>query len=86
MVLGTAPAGGSAILGILACSPDRSPREVPFSNFRVSQTLENIPIRWHFTLENMQKWKVAFAINRDQRQEGNVAQEQLILSIRHLGI
>jgi hypothetical protein len=29
---------------------------------------------------------VAFAINRDQRQEGNVAQEQLILSIRHLGI
>ncbi|PKA84290.1 hypothetical protein ATE92_2471 [Ulvibacter sp. MAR_2010_11] len=29
--------------------------------FGISQTLENIPIRWHFTLENMQQWKLAFA-------------------------
>ena len=27
----------------------------------ISQTLENIPIRWHFTMENMQQWNIAFA-------------------------
>lgn len=27
----------------------------------VSQELENVPIRWHLTLENMQQWKVAFS-------------------------
>lgn len=28
--------------------------------FGISQTLQNIPIRWHFTLENMQVWNIAF--------------------------
>lgn len=27
----------------------------------VSQELENVPIRWHLTLENLQKWNVSFA-------------------------
>ncbi|MEO8515193.1 MAG: type IX secretion system protein PorQ [Flavobacterium sp.] len=27
----------------------------------ISQELENVPIRWHLTFENLQKWKVAFA-------------------------
>ncbi len=27
----------------------------------VSQLMENVPIRWHITLENMQKWQVAFS-------------------------
>ncbi|MBP4142778.1 type IX secretion system protein PorQ [Flavobacterium sp. P4023] len=27
----------------------------------VSQELENVPIRWHLTLENLQQWKIAFA-------------------------
>jgi hypothetical protein len=27
----------------------------------VSQILERIPIRWHFTLENMQRWDLAFS-------------------------
>ena len=27
----------------------------------VSQLMENVPIRWHLTLENMQQWQVAFA-------------------------
>ena len=31
------------------------------------KTLQNIPIRWHFTLENLQTWNVAFANpNRDE--------------------
>lgn len=27
----------------------------------VSQELENVPIRWHFTLENLQQWNITFA-------------------------
>jgi hypothetical protein len=27
----------------------------------VSQLMENVPIRWHLTLENMQQWNVAFS-------------------------
>lgn len=45
----------------------------------VSQTLQNIPIRWHFTLENMQRWEVAFANpNRDESDlEGNTTSEKI---------
>jgi hypothetical protein len=55
----------------------------------VSQTLENIPIRWHLTLENMQKWNVAFANpNRDQGDlEGNVTSEKITFvdnAFRHM--
>lgn len=35
----------------------------------VSKQLENVPIRWHFTLENLQKWEVAFS-NPNRSQEG----------------
>ncbi|MBX2828148.1 MAG: type IX secretion system protein PorQ [Flavobacteriaceae bacterium] len=47
--------------------------------FGASQTLENIPIRWHFTLENMQRWNVAFSNpNREQGDlEGNVTEEKI---------
>lgn len=47
--------------------------------FGISQTLENIPIRWHFTLENMQKWKVGFSNPaRDQTDlEGHVEKEKI---------
>lgn len=29
--------------------------------FGVSQQLENVPIRWHLTLENLQQWNLAFS-------------------------
>ena len=47
--------------------------------FGISQTLQNIPIRWHFTLENMQTWNIAFANpNRDEIDlEGEVTSEQI---------
>jgi hypothetical protein len=33
---------------------------LPFEvDFGMSQTLENVPIRWHVTLENLQKWPIA---------------------------
>lgn len=47
--------------------------------FGISQTLENIPIRWHLTLENMQQWNVAFSNPaREQTDlEGNVTKEKI---------
>jgi len=47
--------------------------------FGISQTLQNVPIRWHFTLENMQRWNVAFSNpNReDSDLEGNVREEKI---------
>jgi hypothetical protein len=29
--------------------------------FGVSQQVENVPIRWHLTLENLQQWNIAFS-------------------------
>ncbi len=45
----------------------------------ISQTLQNIPIRWHFTLDNMQRWNIAFANpNRDESDlEGNTTSEKI---------
>lgn len=45
----------------------------------VSQTLENIPVQWHVTLENLQKWDLAFSNPaRDQTDlEGNVTKEKV---------
>lgn len=47
--------------------------------FGISQTLQNIPIRWHVTLDNLQRWNVAFSNpNREQTDlEGNVERENI---------
>lgn len=37
---------------------ERLPLEILFG---VSQEVENVPIRWHLTLENLQQWNVAFS-------------------------
>ncbi len=57
-------------------------------NLGFSQELENVPIRWHFTLENLQQWPIAFSnpsrVLTDL--EGNQTQEEIgILNevIRH---
>lgn len=55
----------------------------------ISQTLENVPIRWHLTLENMQKWDIAFSNpSRDQTDlEGNVTKEKVTFmdhALRHV--
>ncbi|GAB5399388.1 MAG: type IX secretion system protein PorQ [Aureisphaera sp.] len=59
---------------------DITREKLPFELiFGASQTLENIPIRWHFTLENMQRWNVAFSNpNREQSDlEGNTTEEKI---------
>ncbi len=57
--------------------------------FGISQTLENIPIRWHFTLENMQQWKIGFSNpGREETDlEGNVKKENINFidhTLRHM--
>lgn len=36
----------------------------------VSQQVENVPVRWHLTLENLQQWNIAFS--NPARAEGNI--------------
>lgn len=36
----------------------------------ISQEMENVPIRWHITLENLQQWKVSFS--NPARAENNI--------------
>lgn len=36
----------------------------------ISQQLENVPIRWHLTLENLQQWNIAFS--NPARAEGSI--------------
>lgn len=45
----------------------------------VSQDLENIPVRWHVTLEHLENWRLAYANpNRDEIDlEGNATQENI---------
>lgn len=45
----------------------------------VSKLLENVPIRWHFTLDNLQKWDVSFSNpNRSQTGlDGEVTEEKV---------
>lgn len=69
---------------------DITVEKLPFELiFGMSQTLENIPIRWHFTLENLQRWNVAFANpNRDEIDlEGNATSEKITFidnAFRHM--
>lgn len=55
---------------------EKLPLEVDFG---ISQTLENVPIRWHFTLENLQTWNIAFSnpAREETDLEGNVIKENI---------
>lgn len=46
-------------------------------NLGISQKFEDLPIRWHFTLENMQQWNLAFRNTaRDETDlDGNVTKD-----------
>lgn len=37
----------------------------------ISQLMENVPIRWHMTFENLQQWNIAFS--NPNRAQGNLA-------------
>lgn len=45
----------------------------------VSQLMENVPIRWHVTFENLQQWKIAFSNpNRAQGSLDGASEEEKI--------
>ncbi len=67
-------------IGVQFTTYDEIHEPLPFELlFGISQTLENIPIRWHFTLENMQQWDVSFSNpGREETDlEGNVKKEKV---------
>lgn len=45
----------------------------------ISQELENVPLRWHITLENLQQWNIAFSNpNRSEESiDGEVTEEKV---------
>ncbi|MFL9843612.1 type IX secretion system protein PorQ [Flavobacterium rhizosphaerae] len=55
----------------------------------ISQEVENVPIRWHITLENLQQWNIAFSNpNRAESDlDGNTTQEKVSFvnnALRHV--
>lgn len=55
----------------------------------ISQELENVPVRWHLSLENLQKWNVAFSnpARGETDIDGNVKEEKVTFltnAIRHV--
>ena len=63
---------------------------LPFEvNFGMSQTLENVPLRWHLTLENLQKWPIGVSnpARATTDLDGNQTQEKVGFfnnALRHL--
>jgi len=63
---------------------------LPFEvNFGVSQTLENVPLRWHVTLENLQQWPIGEAnpARATTDLDGNQTQENVSFfnnALRHV--
>lgn len=58
-------------------------------NFGMSQTLENVPLRWHVTLENLQKWPIGGSnpARATTDLDGNQSQEKVGFfnkGLRHL--
>lgn len=55
----------------------------------ISQEVENVPIRWHITLENLQQWNIAFSNpNRSEQDiEGGTTEEKVSFfnnALRHV--
>lgn len=55
---------------------EKLPLEVSFG---MSQTLENVPLRWHLTFENLQKWPLSFSnpARATTDLDGNQTQEEV---------
>jgi hypothetical protein len=55
----------------------------------VSQELENVPIRWHLTLENLQQWNIAFSnpVRAESSFDGTDTEEKISFvnnALRHV--
>lgn len=59
--------------------------------FGISKQLQNVPLRWHFTLENLQKWDVSFSnpVKATSNFDGTETPEEVSIfnnALRHLVI
>lgn len=57
----------------------------------ISQELENVPIRWHLTLENLQQWNIAFSnpARAESSIDGGITEEKVSFlnnALRHVVI
>jgi hypothetical protein len=55
----------------------------------VSQELDHVPLRWHFTLENLQQWNLAFSnpVRAETSLDGSVTEEKVSVfnnAMRHM--
>lgn len=67
-------------VGLQFTSYDAVRESLPFELiFGISQTLENIPVRWHLNFDNMQQWNIAFSnpAREETDLEGNVQEENI---------
>ncbi|VXA96416.1 Penicillin-binding protein [Flavobacterium sp. 9AF] len=77
-------------LGYQITPYDATREKLPLSiDAGISQLLENVPIRWHLTLENLQQWNIAFSNpNRAQNTlDGEVIDEKVSFfnnALRHV--
>ena len=77
-------------IGTQFTSYDGTRENLPFEIIAgVSQELENVPIRWHFTLENLQQWNLAFSnpVRSQTSLDGSVTPENVSVfnnAMRHV--
>jgi hypothetical protein len=77
-------------IGTQFTSYDGTREKLPFEIIAgVSQELENVPIRWHFTLENLQQWNLAFSnpVNSETSIDGSITEENISVfnnALRHM--
>jgi hypothetical protein len=77
-------------IGTQFTSYDGNRENLPFEIIAgVSQELENVPIRWHFTLENLQQWNLAFSnpVRSETSIDGSVTEENISVfnnALRHM--
>jgi hypothetical protein len=69
---------------------DGNREKLPFEIIAgVSQELEHVPIRWHFTLENLQQWNLAFSnpVRSETSIDGSITEENISFfnnALRHM--
>jgi hypothetical protein len=77
-------------IGTQITSYDGTRENLPFEIIAgASQELENVPIRWHFTLENLQQWNLAFSnpVRSETSIDGSVTEENISVfnnALRHM--
>jgi len=71
---------------------DSDREKLPFQvDLGASYKLENVPLTWHLTIDNLQQWKLAFSNPSNQTEDlnGNIIQEKISFfdnAFRHISV